>query len=256
VLAEAQKLMSAPPALPEPQDDPFATGEVSEQWITALIDRKDQQDRLQRRRAILLELIESARARSAAAAAEVRDQILHGYDRELRSLLSDVEAVAEELGGVDSAEDAVAADRAPQWKRLRELADDYGVLRMAQRKLMDPEAVTRSQPTNGGEEPASDLHIRNLDDVWPEWRSGGARDGVTVSNFGGGGEHRYEPWPADPVRFLLWLVTSEVQAWVPTHEQLRRLWADRQDPMPTRESAGPVQRTDPFNRLATPIGNT
>lgn len=138
VLAAAQRLLASPPALPEAGKSPFVTANLTDAWVDAQLAAKDAADRAQRRRAVLMELIESARARSATAAAEVRDQILHGYHRELTLLLDDVRDVAAELDGVTSAEHAIAADRGPAWKRLCGLADDYATLRAAQLALDGP----------------------------------------------------------------------------------------------------------------------
>lgn len=265
LVAEAEHMIASPPAFPTLADelDPFALGELHEEWVDALIDRKDLQDRLQRRRAILTELRNSAEARASAAASSINAQVLAGLHNELMKLLDEADELAGHLGGVDSAEAAIALDRGPAWKRLTQLADDYAVLRGAQRARMSADLIMRSRPAQGGEEHASDLYIRNLDEIWPEWRTGGAANGVSINHVGGAA-HRYEPWPADPVKLLLWLATSQAEAWVPTAAELHRHWTDRQKranpmPAPTPERPkrrGPVQRVDPFKRTAKTINPT
>lgn len=266
LVVEAEQMIASPPAFSTAADDlnPFAVGEIHEEWVDAEIDRKDAQDRLQRRRAILSELRSSAESRASTAAQSINAQALAGYHDELMKLLDEVEELAGQLGGVDSAEAAIALDRGPAWKRLSQLADDYAILRRAQRARVSTDLIMRAQPAHGGgEEHASDLYIRNLDDIWPEWRTGGAANGVSINHVGGPA-HRYEPWPTDPVQLLLWLATSQAEAWVPTAAELQRHWADRQkraNPMPAPaperpKRRGPVQRMDPFKRTAKTINST
>jgi hypothetical protein len=135
---------------------------------------------------------------------------------------------AADLDGASTAEQAIAKDRAPAWKRLTELAGDYSTLRVAQRALMSgrTDLVTSSRSSNGGEDTASDLVLQNLDDLWPSWRNPGQTERVINVS---GEPHRYEPWPAEPAQLLLWLVTSTAQPWVPTIPQLERLWDRRRN---------------------------
>jgi hypothetical protein len=58
VLDQARKLLAAPPQLPALPSDPFTSGTVTEAYITAAIERVDAEARMQRRRAVLMELIE------------------------------------------------------------------------------------------------------------------------------------------------------------------------------------------------------
>lgn len=262
LVVEAERMIAAPPAFPTAADqlDPFALGEIHEEWVDALIDQKDTQDRLQRRRAILLDLRNAAESRATTAASSINTQVLAAYHDELMKLLDEAEELAGQLGGVDSAEAAIALDRGPVWKRLSQLADDYADLRRAQRARTSTDLIRRAQPAQGGEEHASDLYIANLDEIWPEWRTGGAANGVSINHVGGA-EHRYEPWPREPVQLLLWLATGPAEAWVPTAAELHRHWADRQkraNPMPAPGPAepkrrGPVRRADPFQRSAKAV---
>lgn len=241
LVTEAERLIAAPPTFPTAADDldPFALGEIREEWVLALIDRKDNEQRLQRRRAILTEFRSVAQSRANTAASSIADEVLVGCHHELVKLLDEAADLAEELDGVDSAEKAIAADLGQAWKRLRELADDYSTLRRFQISHVNSEMVSRSRPSAGGEEHASDLYIRNLDDLWPEWRTGGAANGLTFNHVGSA-VHRYEPWPTEPVQLLLWLATSRVEPWVPTSAQLQRHWVDR------RKRANPGQMPEPI----------
>jgi hypothetical protein len=89
---------------------------------------------------------------------------------------------------------AVSGVAGPQWKQLRDLADDYAKLHRAQHNLMPAEVVYNAKALFGDEH-ASDLYLKNLDDLWPNWRNPGqGKDYVIHIN---GEEHRYEPWPVD-----------------------------------------------------------
>jgi hypothetical protein len=67
----------------------------------------------------------------------------------------------------------------------------------------DVDYVTRSRPTVGGEDHASDLFIGNLDDLWANWKTPGA--GPQQVNLDGT-KPRREPWPVDRHQLLLWLL--------------------------------------------------
>ncbi|OBF86948.1 hypothetical protein A5791_19830 [Mycobacterium sp. 852002-51163_SCH5372311] len=259
VAEETRRLITTPPSLPSAAQelDPFTIGEIREEWIDAQIDRKDAEARLERRRGVLIALASQAQGQAAAVSRSIRNEVLAGFHRELERLLDDAAEVVAELGDVSSAQEAIASDRGPAWKRLCELADDYATLRRFQLARIDDDIVTRSKPTAGGEEHASDLYIRNLDDVWREWRTGGARNGVTVTNVRGPAP-RYEPWPASQPLLLRWLVTSPAEPWVPTPEQLQQHWADRQqraNPQPTTLSP-PTERGDRLKNVTHVFART
>ncbi|MDP7731507.1 hypothetical protein [Mycobacterium sp. TY813] len=247
VLAEAQQLMASPPAgaaaAKAEELNPFAIGEIQEQWIAALIDKKESEERHKRRFAILKELVAAAENRARVAASTIGNQVLVACQGELEVLLEDVAEVADELGGIRSADKAIAADLGPTWKRLCGLVDDYQEIRRFQLSRTSQDLVQRSRPSQGGEEHASDLYIKNLDDLWPEWRTGGSAMQITRVD---GSKPRYEPWPAEQPRLLLWLATSRAQPWVPTERHLHELWERRKlraNPMPNKPQ--PVKGSRP-----------
>ncbi|KAA1248761.1 hypothetical protein F0Q45_18755, partial [Mycobacterium simiae] len=212
VIAEAQQLMASPPAgaaaATAERLNPFACGQVSEEWLSACIDRKAADERHKRRFAILKELISSAENQARVAASTIGNQVLVACQGELEVLLEDVADVADELGGIRSADKAIAADLGPTWKRLCGLVDDYEEIRRFQLSRTSQDLVQRSRPSQGGEDHASDLYIKNLDDIWPEWRTGGSAMQITRVD---GNKPRYEPWPAEQPRLLIWLATSRAQ---------------------------------------------
>lgn len=214
---------------------PLQTGTITEQWLTAVADHTADVARIDLQFRVLSELRRDADARAQGIYQQNVDTMLAGLNTDLQALLDEVDALAAELDGIDTPEAAIAADLAAQWRRLTALHDEYRKLRQAQSSLMagSIDYVTSGRPTNGGEEPASDLHLRNLDTIWPTWLNPDHTRYISIN----GDKPRLEPWPTDPARYLLWLSRSEAEAWIPTRRQLDRLWQKRQDranPNPTK----------------------
>lgn len=254
LVEQAQRMLITPPtdeaAAVVSKLNPASTNQIQEDWITACIDAKDFQDRLVRRRGVLGDLIRDTNAQISALAQSINEDMLAGFDAELQGLLDEVAKVAEQLGGVRSAEEAIAADRVTVWRRLAALVEDYEALRQAQRSRTGVETLHQAR-AHGGEDHASDLYIRNLDEVWPQWRSG---DGAVRHLNLDGRPHRYEPWPAQYPQLLLWLATSEAEPWIPTTLQLEQLRADRLkrlDPTP-KQVVGPNPSTRTPRTLGKP----
>lgn len=222
----AQRLMSEMKPPPPPADaHPFTTGEIAESWINGTVDLEANAQRLEKRRGVLLTLVRDGRNQLQSMRASTHRHVLHAFNAELEALLDEVRKVSDELGDIDTATKAITNDLGAQWKRLAELADEYDELRNRQRQLMDSDVIRAATPEQPGDPHASDLCLSNLDAIWPEWRRGGP-DGRTV-DLGTHSGLRHEPWPADPVEFLIWLVRSKAQPWVPDEAQLERLRQDR-----------------------------
>ncbi|WP_322857763.1 hypothetical protein [Mycobacterium shigaense] len=214
-------------ALPKQVDaelDPIDCGNISDEWLTQTIEYTQATETWDKQRIALLALMRDARNRAQTLRQNAVPKILGALDEELRRLLIEVQTVSDALGDADTAQAAVANDAGPQWKRLAELADDYAELRAAQHQLMSPEIVF-SAKADFGEEHASDLYLKNLDDIWPAWRNPDTSNERVVNV--NGAQHRSEPWPTDPTELLLWLVRSNAQPWIPNEQQLQRLRSDR-----------------------------
>lgn len=235
IATEAQMLvatMKPPPPPSEPH--PLASGEITEDWINQTIDIEATQLRLEKRRGVLLTLSNAARGQVQTLRANAHSRILKGYSDELETLLADVEEISDELGDVDTAAKAIANDAGPQWKRLTELADDYAELRNAQHAQTTHDVLFAATPDHSDEPHASDLYLRNLDQIWPLWRNAG-RDDRVMTLDPNAQEQRRQPWPADRTETMLWLVRSAAQPWIPTEHQLEQLQQDRiarANPMP------------------------
>lgn len=225
--AEQRMITLSPPPPVDPELDPLSRGELTDAWVTAVIERQAQATLNDQERKVLVSLVKSATDQANAIYRLHVDAILTAYNNELQALLADVGKLSHKLGDVDTVNKAVAADKGREWKQLNALADDYAALRLAQHDLLSPE-VKHAARARVGEPTASDLHLANLDQLWPDWRNPGqARSRLTQLGAGPREHSREEPWPADPVELLLWLVRSEARPWIPTAEQLQQVHEQR-----------------------------
>jgi hypothetical protein len=260
IAAQAQQKLTelTPVADVPPELDPLATGNISDDWIDAQLNHFDQRKRLERLRNLLVDLKQRAEGHATAVLEASTDFILTALHEELTEVLNNAGQVAGQLDGVANAEQAIAADLGPAWKRLSVLADDYDQLRAAQQTVMLRNAFEyfrSAQPADGGEDIASDLHLRNLDQIWPSWRTPG--QGIERVIKIDGTAHRYEPWPPDKTEQLLWLVTSNAEPWIPTTTQLDELWRRRRqrmnpNPKPLGTQRELINKT-PTHRVVEPI---
>jgi hypothetical protein len=252
-IAAAATRLSAEMKPPSPPnaDHPLDSGEITEDWIDQTIDMEAARERLDKRRGVLLTLANAARNQATGLYTDAHSRILAAYQAELKELLAEVGELSDELGDVDTASKAIANDRGPQWKRLTELADEYDELRAAQQSRMSIDVVFNATPNHHAEPHASDLFLRNLDDVWPLWRHAGHDDRVMTLDPNRQ-EPRREPWPADRCELLLWLDRSDAQAWIPTEHQLERLRRDRSaraNPMPSNVIPGRPDKPSKLNKI-------
>ncbi|WP_205874441.1 hypothetical protein [Mycobacterium camsae] len=207
-----------------PVPDPFTAGAVTDEWIAAVIERSAQQDLTTKRRNILVRFIADADNRAKTSVPDT-DAVLRAYHGKLVELLDNARELVDQLDGANNAETAIDKGVGPQWKQLSELARDYQQLRNAQESHVPQDIVISARPSTGtGEHPASDLFLRNLDDIWPHWRQPDLTPRTIRLD---GRRDRTEPWPTEPVPQLIWLATSQAEPWIPTIAQLRTLWRQR-----------------------------
>jgi hypothetical protein len=229
-----QKLnsLTAPPEVPA-ELNPLVSGTLSDEWITATLGHTAVTTRIEQTRGVLLTLNRDARSTASSIYAASADLMLTHFHDELANLLAEVSSIAARLGGASTPAEAIANDRGTEWRELTPLTEAYKELRDAQRSVMTSglrDYVMSAQPPAGGDEHTSDLFLRNLDDLVPEWRVPPHRRNAQVINFDGR-NHKYEPWPSDPTELLLWLATSSAQPWIPTSGQLDALNRARRDRM-------------------------
>lgn len=216
-----------------PAVDPALAEHITDAWIDAERARETAIADYEARRRI----VQSRRERAASRAQSIFiggvDLILGSLQNDLTALLERVTQALPELGGATTAEQAIAADAGAAWKQLTALADDYDALRQAQTFVMIRGSVSlwqSSTPQFPGEDHANEAFIRNIAELWSNWRQPGLnRSRIDLSDNVTRG--RDEPWPADHgPELLIWLVNSDAQPWIPTGKQLRELWAERNAP--------------------------
>ncbi|GAB3228227.1 hypothetical protein [Mycolicibacterium hippocampi] len=229
VAAQAHQRLSTLPGPPaaDPALAPLATGMISDEWLDQVVAQKTATPLWEIRRGALLSVLKEANGRSEYLYNENRDHFLAALHEELQTFLGHAEKVVDDLGDCATAAEAIANDRTAQWKRLTELTNDYAVLREHQMRHVDPRTRFDCAPPDGGEDHASDLYLKNLDDIWPLWKT----PGVETARFVhvNGTKPRFEPWPSDPTQQLRWLVTSAAEPWIPTSSELTQHLKDRQD---------------------------
>ena len=228
---QATRKAVEPPIVPTASGElePFTCGRIDDKWIDQELAIQDAQNRSVRRRGVLLSLAKEANERAASIYQRLTSHILAAYQEELTLLLAEVKQLATVLDGIDTPAEAIANDHGPQWKQLTELAEDYQTLRSAQRAQMSTDVLISAAPVAGGDDHASDLYLKNLDELWPNWRTPQLDASRYIDMSGTRPPRRLEPWPADPVQLCLWLVTSNAQPWIPTPAQLAQLQQRRQD---------------------------
>ncbi|ORW85973.1 hypothetical protein AWB92_26720 [Mycobacterium sp. IEC1808] len=223
----ALRALTPVPAVPA-NLDPYQIGEISEEWVTAVLAHESAVSQWEARRRVLVNFKQRATSNTSGVLAANWNPILRQLNASLAAILNVAADLACDLGPASTAAQAIATDVGEAWKRLSELADEYRSVRAAQEfiSLRLPQTyLVSSRPSLGGEEHASDLYLRNLDSLWPAWRNPDAVARINID----GSKPRLEPWPVDDTELLLWLVRSDAQAWIPTTFELDQLWRERHD---------------------------
>lgn len=218
--------------------DPLVSGVVSAEWMTETLNAAAAAGLLERQRGILLDLAHRADATARSAIQTNIDVLLTRLHGDLVTLLDEATEVGNQLGDAGTPEEVIAADVGTAWKRLTELADQYWMLRDAQRQVMTHAPVdinVGARRTDGtGDAHCSDLYLAGLDDIWRDWR-----DPNPTTIRIDGQQDRLEPWPPETQQtaFLLWLVRSRsiARPWIPTPRQIDQHRAHQQakrNPLP------------------------
>ena len=228
---QATRKAVEPPIVPTASGElePFTCGRIDDKWIDQELAIQDAQNRSVRRRGVLLSLAKEANERAASIYQRLTSHILAAYQEELTLLLAEVKQLATVLDGIDTPAEAIADDHghngssspnSPRTTRLCVAPNEPRCQRMRS---------ISAAPVAGGDDHASDLYLKNLDELWPNWRTPQLDASRYIDMSGTRPPRRLEPWPADPVQLCLWLVTSNAQPWIPTPAQLAQLQQRRQD---------------------------
>jgi hypothetical protein len=183
------------------------------------------------------------------------DAVLRELNLYLREVLARVEPDAEVLiaAGVDTADKAIETGLVPEWSRLQQEAwPDYRTLRDSQEAIALHIAPQRmwitARPSIDGEDPANLLWIKNLPELWPDWRERGrTRPQFTIT----GPTPRPEPWPRpDGAEFLLWAFKAQAEQWIPTMKEFDEAFvARRQQVAGTEDESEQSDDSSPFDSL-------
>jgi hypothetical protein len=140
----------------------------------------------------------------------------------LQALMDDVSAVVECLNGARTPNEVIASGVGDVWRELFPLRQSYDQIRQAQEwALLGRDELINSRSRYVDDAHASDVMIRNLDDVLPGWNQPDTTFRIS------GDAPRRQPWPADPIEMLVWLAHSDAEPWIPTIVQLAELHAER-----------------------------
>ena len=199
-LAEAEAAdawLQTPPQLPAV--DPALAEHISDEWIDAERALETATADYEARRRIVQTRRERAASRAKSIFTAGVDLILGSLQHDLTTLLERAGKIIPELGGATTAAQAIDADAGTAWKRITELAEDYDGLRQAQTFVMLRGSVSvwqSSTPQFPGDDHANQAFLRNVDDLWPNWRQPGmSRSRIDLSD--NARRARDEPWPAD-----------------------------------------------------------
>jgi hypothetical protein len=275
--------LSTPPELPTV--DPELAEHITEEWLTAERARENALTDYEARRRIVQSRRELAANQAQSIFNTGADLILGVLQDELTKLLNRAAGVLPELGGATTPAEAIATDAGAAWKQFGALSDEYSELRSAQTFVMLRASVglwRSCTPSLPSEDHCNLAFIRNIDELWPNWRQYGL-DRRRVDLSDNATPARDQPWPADSgPELLVWLLTSDAEAWIPTTKQLRELFNERNaapEDVPEQQSdddssvfdsllIGPLeverkrqaqaaqsarQRKPDYNRIATPI---
>lgn len=132
---------------------------------------------------------------------------------QLTRCLTEVPALAADLGSVADPASAIDADLGSQWKAAQMLLAGYRDIRDAQRQLL------RVGVRAWRDQYVLVIHdlIGNAVELFPDWRVW-KQAGYYVNDTTGEKHYLHPPWPEDETSwpFLVWLATSDAEPWVPT----------------------------------------
>lgn len=242
-----------PPAEATP---PHSADDDIEGWLTEVNEHTAAHRAWQERFDALTAQVQHAGALLANIPTAHSETLLTHLGRELAALMAQTATVTDQLKDARTANEAIAKGVADSWQQLDPLRQSYDVLREAQSQLMarvgNPTILANSSSQYLVDELASDLMVANLDEVLPGWRA--PQTGIIRIQ---GPDPDRRPWPADPTEQLVWLITSNAQAWIPTLDELHKLWATRKariDPTPPASRVVRVHDREPGSSYyAVPI---
>lgn len=177
--------------------------------------------------------------RRIRSAIDEPNAVLSVLAADLNELMAQLKDVVTRLNGATTPTEAINADTVNAWKELPAIRREYDSIRHAQTLVLidDPHSAMNNRSDHLDDPLASDLILRNLDQLLPTWRDADTR----ISMQGSPPERR--PWPADELEQLVWFVNSSAEVWLPTSSELSELHAAR------RERLNPPAAFEPGNLM-------
>ncbi|MFJ9371386.1 hypothetical protein ACIRRA_44275 [Nocardia sp. NPDC101769] len=248
------ELEQAPPLQTIDLDSIISDGKIPDSLLASVGESHLKTEIVSQKIRILRELRAKAAYRIESIASNGRDEILSNLDSQMQAVVSGIKSAVEALGDASNMTEAVEAGTADAWRNLTQLRGEYNLLRGSQSKVLVEVlgSIRVTKSTRTSDERASELHIRNLDDVWPEWATPvdpatyTTTPGVDADHFMNRGFDS-QPWPADTDEFLVWAARNGVAMWIPTTAQVRELADTRFDRLFDREAA----RRNGMQQIAT-----
>jgi hypothetical protein len=149
------------------------------------------------------------------------DALLTVLAADLDQLMTQVRNVVSRLNGATNPTEAIDNDTVDAWKELPALRREYDSVRHAQTFVLLDDPAMNHRSDHLDDPLASDVIIRNLDEVLPSWRDPDTRFAMQ------GTPPDRRPWPESSVEQLVWLINSGAEVWLPTAGQLAKLHTER-----------------------------
>jgi hypothetical protein len=215
----------------KPSPNAFAT---IDEWLDATVAASDEA-RIHSTKSDALRQLLGDTEYTISTATNDKDTCLRRLSVEFTALMDDITKAVKKLNKATTADTAIRNGTASTWRKLVDLRVIYDEIRTAQSWLMAGHQLDRL--TNSeyllDDDMASPLHIRNIDQVMPDWRVPGPRPYLIQ-----GEPQDPRPWPKEPVAQLVWLVQGSAEPWLPTIREINQLRADErptQNPTPAEE---------------------
>ena len=212
------------PAVKAVEWPPVVDDQTLAAWEEAVVEEESQSRARAVKHAKLTERLRALEGRLGSFAVDY-PRLCRSLNSDLHNLMATIDELVPRLNGARTSDTILAAggDAVAAYNELRSLRTAYDMLREAQKWSTPTDMWTKAASNHFYNDAlASELAIKNLDQIFPNWRDG--KSNKVVIN---GDEPDPRPWPEDPVAQLIWLSTSEAEVWVPTSTQLDRLHAER-----------------------------
>jgi hypothetical protein len=197
---------------------PASIDEVTDDWLRTEVSRRLASTQRDAEIQVLRELRFNAAEAAHGLLDKKVDALFGGLVQQLDQLMATAAAAVAAMDevapdAVCTASDAIQAGVADRWKEVTDLLPDLEDIRAVQRLIYQsmPESFDRvrcGDTANVSDPDARLYNHQHLDTVAPGWRSGEPL-----------------PWPTDAAERLMWCLKNNSGIWVPSPDQIIRLFA-------------------------------